>query len=55
VEDELKQPVGKMILCGVPPEVASHLKCESEVLSSRFGAPGPNNAGLLGYLEQVVS
>jgi type IV pilus assembly protein PilM len=55
VEDELKQPVGKMILCGVPPEVAVPLKCESEVLSSRFGTPGPYNAGLLGYLEQVVS
>ncbi len=55
VEDELKQPVGKMILCGVPPEIAAHLKCESEALASRFGAPGPYNAGLLGYLEQVVS
>ena len=54
VEDELKQPVGKMILCGVPPEIAVRLKCESEVLGSRFGAPGPNNAGLYGYLEQVV-
>src|SRR5580700_767106 len=30
VEDELKQPVGKMILCGVPEEVAARLKCESE-------------------------
>jgi type IV pilus assembly protein PilM len=54
VEDELKQPVGKMILCGVPAEVAERLKCESETLGSRFGAPGPYNAGLLGYLEQVV-
>ena len=55
VEDEMKQPVGKMILCGIPPEIATRLKCESEVLQSRFGAPGPYNAGLLGYLEQVVS
>jgi type IV pilus assembly protein PilM len=54
VEDELKQPVGKMILCGVPQEIATRLKCESEVLGSRFGAPGPYNAGLFGYLEQVV-
>jgi len=54
VEDELKQPVGKVILCGVPQEIAARLKCESEVLGSRFGAPGPNNAGLYGYLEQVV-
>jgi type IV pilus assembly protein PilM len=54
VEDELKQPVDKMILCGVPPEIAVRLDCEGEVLSSRFGAPGPHNAGLLGYLEQQV-
>jgi hypothetical protein len=43
-----------VILCGVPAEIAARLKCESEVLGSRFGAPGPYNAGLLGYLEQVV-
>lgn len=54
VEDELKQPVGKLILCGVPEDVAARLKCESEVLGSRFGTPGPYNAGLFGYLEQVV-
>jgi type IV pilus assembly protein PilM len=54
IEDELKQPVGKMILCGVPEDVAARLKCESETLGSRFGTPGPYNAGLFGYLEQVV-
>jgi type IV pilus assembly protein PilM len=54
VEDELKQPVGKLILCGIPQEIAAGLKCEAELLRSRFGAPGPHNAGLLGYLEQVA-
>jgi type IV pilus assembly protein PilM len=54
VEDELKQPVKKMILCGIPLEMAARLNCEAEVLRSRFGAPGPYNAGLLGYLEQVA-
>lgn len=54
VEDELKQPVGKLILCGISQEIAAGLKCEAEVLRSRFGAPGPHNAGLLGYLEQVA-
>lgn len=54
VEDELKQPVGKLVLCGVPAEIVQGLKCEVEVLRSRFGAAGPFNAGLLGYLEQVA-
>jgi type IV pilus assembly protein PilM len=54
VEDELKKPVEKMILCGIPVEIAARLNCQSEVLRSRFGAPGPHNAGLLGYLEQVA-
>lgn len=54
-EDELKQPVTKMILCGLPLEIAGRLNCEGEVLRSRFGAPGPYNAGLLGYLEQVAN
>lgn len=55
VEDELKQPVGKLILCGLPATIAPGLKCEAELLHSRFGAPGPYNAGLLGYLEQVTN
>ena len=54
VEDELKKPVEKMILCGIPVEIAARLNCGSEVLHSRFGAPGPHNAGLFGYLEQVA-
>ena len=55
VEDELKQPVGKLILCGIPVEIAAGLRCESDVLRSRFGAAGPFNAGLLGYLEQITN
>ena len=29
------------------------IRCEIEPLRSRYGAPGPFNAGLLGYLEWV--
>lgn len=52
-EDEMAAPVRKLILCGLPPEVTASLKCETEPLRSRFGAPGPFNAGLFGYLESV--
>ena len=54
VEDELRQPVGRLILCGIPPEIAAALECEADVLRSPFGAPSPYNAGLLGYLESVT-
>ena len=49
-EDELKAPIRRVILCGFdqPPR---DLPCESEPLRGRFGAAGPFNAGLLGYLE----
>jgi hypothetical protein len=53
VEDELGAPVKKLILCGVPLDAAGGLKCEVEPLKSRFGTPGPYDAGLLGYLESV--
>jgi len=53
VEDELGGPVNKLILCGLPMELARGLKCEAEPLRSRFGAPGPYDAGLLGYLESI--
>jgi type IV pilus assembly protein PilM len=53
VEDELNAPVKKLILCGLPLETAHGLKCEAQPLRSRFGAPGPFDAGLLGYLESV--
>jgi hypothetical protein len=53
VEDELASPVRRLIVCGIPPEIASQLGCESEPLRSRLGTAGPYNAGLLGYLESV--
>jgi len=55
VEDELKQPVKRLVVCGVASEIVAGLKCEAETLGSRFGSPGPNNAGLLGYLKQVAN
>jgi type IV pilus assembly protein PilM len=57
VEDELTAPVKRLIVCGIPLEIAvrvpkkSELGCEVEPLRSRLGSPGPFNAGLLGYLE----
>ncbi len=54
VEDELGAPVSRLIICGIPQDVVSRLRCEVEPLRSRFGAPGPFNAGLLGYLESVA-
>ena len=56
VEDERrKQPVGKMVLCGVPPEIGSPtaLRSRSAVQPLR-NPPSPYNAGLLGYIEQQV-
>jgi type IV pilus assembly protein PilM len=53
VEDELGSPVSRLITCGIPHEILGRLGCEVEPLRSRFGAPGPYNAGLLGYLESV--
>jgi type IV pilus assembly protein PilM len=49
-EDELRAPIQRVILCGFP-EPLDNLPCESEPLRGRFGAAGPFNAGLLGYLE----
>jgi type IV pilus assembly protein PilM len=53
VEDELGSPVSRLITCGIPQEILGRFKCEIEPLRSRFGTPGPFNAGLLGYLESV--
>jgi type IV pilus assembly protein PilM len=53
VEDELGSPVHRLIVCGIVPEILGRLGCEVEPLRSRFGAPGPFNAGLLGYLEST--
>lgn len=53
VEDELGSPARKLILCGFPEGAPAGMRCEIEQLRSRFGVPGPFNAGLLGYLELV--
>jgi type IV pilus assembly protein PilM len=50
VEDELGQPVRKLILCGFD-RVPAGLNVEITTLKSRAGVPSPFNAGLLGYLE----
>lgn len=50
VEDELGEKAAKLILCGMDRPPAG-LNLPSEPLRSRFGAPAPYNAGLLGYLE----
>ena len=50
MEDELSAPGSHLVLCGFPPGALSGWRT-SETLSGRFGAPGPFNSGLLGYLE----
>jgi type IV pilus assembly protein PilM len=52
VEDELSTPVSRLILCGFR-QAPPGMPCETELLGSQFGAPGPFNAGLLGYLELI--
>ena len=54
VEDELGSPARKLILCGFPPGSLPDINCEIERLHSRFGSPGPFNAGLFGYMEAVA-
>jgi type IV pilus assembly protein PilM len=53
VEDELGSPARRLILCGFPQGAPEGMRCEVEPLRSRFGAPGPFDAGLLGYMELV--
>lgn len=60
IEDELKVKPEKMLVCGfggMTPEVASRAESDfalrPEPLRSRFGPPGQENAGLLGFLETV--
>lgn len=50
MEDELASPNSRLVLCGFPAGALAGWR-ESETMSGRFGAPGPFNAGLLGYLE----
>lgn len=52
-----KRPI-RLLLCGFGADAAlvaqrwqAELKISVELLGSRFGTPGPYNAGLLGYLE----
>jgi type IV pilus assembly protein PilM len=52
-EDELGSPIRRVILCGFTAPL-ENLPCESEPLRGRFGAAGPFNAGLLGYLEATT-
>ena len=62
IEDELKATPQRVWLCGFGPESAdlaqkwnSEWGVTVEALRSRYGAPGRNDAGLLGYLESVAA
>jgi len=52
VEDELSQPVSKLILCGFG-RAPEGISVPTETLRSRLGPVNGFNAGLLGYLEAV--
>jgi len=52
VEDELSQPVSKLLLCGFG-RAPEGISVPTETLRSRLGAVNGYNAGLLGYLEAV--
>jgi type IV pilus assembly protein PilM len=58
IEDELKARPEKMLICGfgpMTPDLAAWAQSDFGLaltpLGSRFGTPGQENAGLLGYLE----
>jgi len=58
VEDELNARPDRVLLCGFGPiadqyatQWTTELGVPFEPLRSRFGTPGPYNAGLIGYLE----
>jgi type IV pilus assembly protein PilM len=60
IEDELKSKPKRIWLCGLGPQSGdmaarweSEWGVDVEPLRSRFGTPGKNNAGLLGYLESA--
>jgi len=61
IEDELRSSPQRILLCGLGPageQMAHHWQSEwggvaIETLQSRYGAPGPANAGLFGYLESL--
>jgi type IV pilus assembly protein PilM len=60
MEDDLGGKPGRMFACGFG-AITEDLRAQCEVelglalepLRSRFGVPGQNNAGLLGYLESI--
>jgi len=61
IEDELKDKPKRLWLCGFGSESVEFAQrwqdewgVSVEPLRSRFGTPGRNNAGLLGYLESVA-
>ncbi|HLK19602.1 MAG TPA: hypothetical protein VKT81_11620 [Bryobacteraceae bacterium] len=61
IEDELKTKPQRIWLCGFGAETRENAELwqsewgvKVEPLHARFGTPGANNAGLLGYLESVA-
>jgi len=61
IEDELKTTPKRILLCGlglsgerVAQGWAQDWNVPVETVHSRYGAPGPANAGLLGYLESIA-
>jgi type IV pilus assembly protein PilM len=52
VEDELSQPVSKLLLCGFG-RAPEGISVPTETLHSRLGSVNGFNAGLMGYLEAV--
>jgi type IV pilus assembly protein PilM len=52
IEDEISQPVSKLILCGFG-RAPEGISVPTETLRSRLGQVNGFNAGLLGYLEAV--
>lgn len=61
IEDELKRKPQRIWLCGFGSQSANYAErwqaewgVAVEPLRASFGTPGPNNAGLLGFLESVA-
>jgi type IV pilus assembly protein PilM len=61
-EDQIGQPISRLLLCGFGPDTDSlgrqaqrELKIGYAPLRSKFGAPSQANAGLLGLLEQYAA
>ncbi|MDQ6759402.1 MAG: hypothetical protein M3Z32_05975 [Acidobacteriota bacterium] len=62
IEDELRSSPKRILLCGLGAmgeQMAQHWESDWHVavenMRSRYGTPGPANAGLLGYLESVAA